>query len=66
MEGWQELIYNRYKENWPENHIMSIGKYELTKTEALEHIKKKDEVYEFFLEVEKHYLSSLKDGFVAQ
>lgn len=60
MDDWQELLYHRYQ-IFPKDYRLCFGKYDLSKEEILEHIKKKDKIYELLLKVEKEYFSSLKN-----
>lgn len=59
MDDWQELLFHRYSK-LNEKFVFHAGDIQCSKAELLEHIKKKDSIYELLLAIEKNYFHNLK------
>lgn len=64
MGDFQKLIYARWQK-MPEEYSYYLGK-SYSKAEILEHIKKKDEVYDIIARCEREYFDALKSGELAK
>lgn len=62
MDDFQKLVYTRLQ-SLPKDFVISAGDFgEVTKKEALEHVKKNDEVGQFFINIDREYFDMLKNG----
>jgi len=56
-----ELVVSRLQ-TIPDNQEISVGSEgEFTKTQLIQHVRQNDELGKKFVEIELHYLQSLKD-----
>lgn len=61
MDDFQELVYERLK-TLPKDLEISIGGGTFSKEEALEHVKKNDEIGKNIILINMEYLSALTSG----
>ena len=62
MNDFQELVYARLQ-SLPKGYTISIGNLgEVTKEEALQHVKNDDEIGKLIIQINKTYFKALKTG----
>lgn len=62
MNDFQELVYTRLQA-LPKGYTISIGnRGEVTKEEALQHVKNDDEIGKLIIQINKDYFNALKTG----
>lgn len=62
MDDFQELVYTRLQA-LPNDFELSVGDFgDISKLEALEHVKKNDEIGQFIIMINREYFDALKEG----
>ncbi len=62
MDDFQELVYMRLQ-SLPKGYTISVGDYgNITKEEALEHVRVDDEVGQLLIQIDRNYFNLLKSG----
>ncbi len=62
MKDFQELVYARLQ-SLPEDFVISAGDFgDITKTQALQHVKSNDEIGKTIINVQRQFLEALKTG----
>ena len=62
MDDFQKVVYARLQA-MPNDYIIAVGKFgEVNKQQALEHVKKNDEVGQFIISVNRDYFNMIKSG----
>lgn len=62
MNDFQELVYTRLQ-SMPKDFIISVGDHgEITKDEALKHVRSNDEIGKLIIAVNREYFDMLKSG----
>ena len=62
MNDFQELVYTRLQ-SLPNDFVITVGDFgDVTKVEALSHVKDNDEVGKIILEVNRQFFDAIKSG----
>lgn len=62
MNDFQKLVYVRLQ-SMPKDFVIAVGDHgEITKDEALNHVKQNDEIGQFIIAVNREYFDMLKAG----
>lgn len=62
MDDFQKVVYARLQA-MPKDFILASGEFgEVSRDEALEHVKKNDEVGKFIIRVNREYFDMIKSG----
>jgi len=62
MNGFQELVYARLQ-SLPKDFVISAGDFgDITKDEALRHVKENDEIGQIIIEIDRQFFEALKSG----
>lgn len=64
-KDWKELVIARYK-CLPKKYVLNIGTWMGTSVDAVREIEQETGVGEFLVNVERQYLTSLKDGWLRE
>lgn len=61
-DDFQKLVYARLQ-TLPRDFIISAGDFgDVTKDDALEHVKNNDEIGQFIIAIDRQYFNALKSG----
>ena len=62
MNDFQELVYIRLQ-SLPDDFMISAGDFgDVTKAEALDHVKNNDEIGKTIIEIDRHFFEALRSG----
>ena len=62
MDDFQELVYTRLQ-SLPKDFIITSGGFgDITREEALSHVKANDEIGQILIDVDRMYFQALKSG----
>ena len=62
MNSFQELVYTRLL-SLPNDFVISAGDFgDITKTQALQHVKANDDIGRTIMNVQRQFLDALKSG----
>lgn len=62
MSDFQQLVYTRLQ-SLPKGYIISAGAFgDVSKDDALEHVKNNDEIGQFIIAIDRQYFDALKSG----